>query len=381
VAWFATAVVLCHPWLNRTRVLIVRDGGVWALGLIALLLLLCSDRGRRAPALLGWVVCSALAVLFRADAAVLMVGGPFAIAIAGDMERKKRWAVALPLFGASIAALTVAAVRLAGHQSQPGGFASLESFSRAAAAMAASFPLPYGREYAPSILAFGLLTIPVIKTLKTAGAAHLVLGAVGAARGSAFPRFQSAVLLATLGAALLPLYFQVFRLLFVESRYTVFATLVLAVWAPFGLGWLLETDATRGRRVAGGLLALALVASLALNLPLRPPSEDHLLAAANWIRDNARGAPLHTNSLQIAYASGVPVAWGVVYHAQVHGALDGVGIAENGIWAVRVPAEDPALSTRLDQSRKFKPVAKFVGADGDTILIFRCAAESCLTGE
>ena len=97
VAWLATVVVLCHPWLNRTRALIVRDGGVWALGLLALLLVLRSDQGRRVRALAGWAACSALAVLFRPEAAALMVGAPLAIAIASDMERRKRWMVAIVL--------------------------------------------------------------------------------------------------------------------------------------------------------------------------------------------------------------------------------------------------------------------------------------------
>jgi hypothetical protein len=274
-----------------------------------------------------------------------------------------------------------AALWLDRHPTQPGGVASLESFGRASAALAASFPLPYGREYAPYILAIGLSAIPLVKTLIATGPALVVLGIVGAMRGRVFTRFQRAALLVTLGAALTPLYIQVIRLLFVETRYAVFATLVLSVWAPFGLGWLLEVGGPRGRRAFGGLLALALVASLALNLPLRPPPEDHLLAAANWIRGNARGAFFHTNSLQIAYASGASVALGLVYYAQVHGALDGVGIPANGIWAVRVAPGDPALVMRLEQTRKFKPEAKFVGAAGDTVLIFRCVADACRTGE
>src|SRR5688572_18711600 len=39
VQWLAAAIVLCHPWLNRSRALVVRDFGVWAFGLLALVLL------------------------------------------------------------------------------------------------------------------------------------------------------------------------------------------------------------------------------------------------------------------------------------------------------------------------------------------------------
>ncbi len=381
VAWLATAVVLCHPWLNRTRALIVRDAGVWAFGLLALLLVLRSERGRRVSALGGWAACSALAVLFRPDASALMAGGAIAVAIAGDMERKKRWAVAIALLVPALLAAGSAVAWLSHHPTHPGGLMSLGPFDRGAAALAASFPLPYGREYAPYILAWGLLVIPLVKTFNAAGVAHAALSVVGVGQGAALTGFQRAALLATLGAALVPLYLQVMRLLFLEGRYTVFATLVLSVWAPFGLGWLLRPGGPGGRRAAGGVLALALFASLALNLPVRPPPEDHVLAAANWIRLNGRGARLHTNSLQLAYESGAPVVWNLVNHAQVHGALDGVGVAANEVWAVRIAPGDTALGVRLSQTRKFRPAASFVGADGDAVLIFRCAAEVCLSGE
>ena len=381
VVWLATVVALCHPWLNRTRALIVRDGGVWAFSLLALLLLLRSDEGRRTLALVGWAVCSGLAVLFRPDATALMAGAPLAIAIAADMDRRRRFVVAFVLILPALLAAGAAAAWVAHHPS-PVSPMSLDPFNHAAAALAASFPLPYGREYAPYILAWGLLAIPLVKTLIAAGPTHLVLSMVGAGRGAPSTRFQHAALLTTLAAAFGPLYLQVIRLLFVESRYTVFATLVLSVLAPFGLGWLLDPAGPRGRRATGGFFVAALALTLALSLPLQTPPKDQILAAAGWIRENAGGVRVHSNSLQIAYESGATlVDWSAVTESQVHGAANGVRLPSSAIWAVRVTPEERGLLPQLERSKVFRRVAIFGGAKGEVVMVFVCAADTCVTGQ
>jgi hypothetical protein len=86
--WLAAAVVLAHPWLNQSRALVVRDAGVWAFGLFALVMLLRLDRPGRGRAALRWAACSAAAVLFRADAAALMTAAPLALALHRDLPRR-----------------------------------------------------------------------------------------------------------------------------------------------------------------------------------------------------------------------------------------------------------------------------------------------------
>jgi hypothetical protein len=316
-------------------------------------------------------------VLFRPDALALMTAAPLAAALRRETPPRERVAFVMAVLLPTIA-IGVWTVRWL--VADPSFDVSPNPFRTAAAALAASFPLPYGREYSSLILAAGLAAVPVVKTLKAAGLVHLALAAVALARG-AIARFDRAVLWATLAAAMVPLYVQVMRLLFVESRYTVFATLVLSLWAPFGLAVLLRRDAPPAWRMAGLAAAAGLAATLVVSLPMRETTGDHLRQAAGWIREHAPAGRLHTNSLQLAYLAGRPVDWRLVRNAAVNGALDGDVAARGETWAVRVAPEDAVLRARLDAMKQFTPAASFKAEDGDEVRIYACTgAAGCISG-
>jgi hypothetical protein len=369
--WLAAAVVLAHPWLNQARDQVVRDVGVWALALLALRALLDMEEGRPGP-VARWAAFGSAAVLFRPDAAALLLAAPLALLPRRDAAGRRRIPAALVALAVALAASAAALAWL---------FTTVEvstaNFRRAATALAASFPLPYGREYAPVLLAAGLAVLPVVKTLKTLGVTHALLAAAGAWRARPASGFHRGALLATLAAAALPLYVQAARLLFVESRYTIVATLVLGLLAPFGAAWLLD----RGPRWTGAALAAALVATAVLGLPRGDASAPHVRAAAAWVRDHGGGAPLRTNSLQVAYLSRAPVDWPRVRLAAVGDPLDGAASRPGDLWVVRIPRADGVLRARLDALASFTPRASFEGPDGDAVRIYACTASAgCTVG-
>jgi hypothetical protein len=376
IQWLAAAVVLAHPWLNRSRALVVRDFGVWAFGLLALAMLLRLDRAGRARAAIRWAACGVAAVLFRADAVALMAAAPIALALHRDLPRRERVAATLALLVPTLLATAGAAAWIL---TDPLYAMSAAPFRDAAAALARSFPLPYGREYAPFILGLGLAAVPVAKTIKTAGLIHAGLAALGMARGGPAHRFHRVALWATLAAAAVPLYVHVLRLLFVESRYTVFATLVLCAWAPFGLAWLTRAGAPLSR-VAAAALGVMLALTLVVSVPVRPASEGHVREAAAWIRQNAGASRLHTNSLQLAYYSGARVNWHEVLNSAFNGPWFGAPMGQDDVWAVRVAPGQDEVRKRLDQVRLLQRRASFVGPDGDAVLVYSCSAVSCVSG-
>ena len=379
VQWLAAAVVLSHPWLNHSRDHVVRDFGVWAFGLLALCALLRFERGRWAGALARWAAHGLAAVLFRPDAAALMAAAPIALSLRRDRSRRERLIAALAVL---VPAIVVARWAVAWLSSHPYVEVSAGHFRHAAAALAASFPLPYGREYAPFLLAAGLAVLPVVKTIKALGIVHAILAGIGMARARPANAFHRAAVWATLATAAVPLYVQAARLLFVESRYTVFATLVLSLFAPFGAAWLIERGGPRASRVTQGAVAAVLAGSLALTLPVRRPSEGHVRAAAAWIRDNGGGARLHTNSLQLAYLSGSRVDWPLVHAANVNGPMDGAVMQAGDLWAVRVAPAQDGLRRRLERLRRFRPRASFAGPDGDAVFVYTCTgAAGCTSGD
>ena len=372
VQWLAAAVVVAHPWLNMGRDEVLRDTGVWALGLLALRALLRMEHPRAGHVAL-WAVPGAAAVLFRPDAAALLLAAPLAMFLGRDGARRRLpWAA-----GVLVAALAVLAAVLGWMFTQPTIEVSGGHFRRAAAALADAFPLPYGREYAPFLLAAGLAFLPLVKTLKTMGLVHLGLSTAGALRARPESAFHRRAIAATQAAAALPLVLQAGRLLFVESRYTVFATLVLALLAPFGAAWIVARAPRWGAAVVGAALVLTLAASV----PLGDTSGAHVRAAARWVRDNAHGAKLRTNSPQIAYLSGAAVDLPLVQQALVNGALDGSQFRPGDLWAVRVAPGDAALRRRLEAMPSFARRASFEGAGGDAVYVYACSAEAgCRAG-
>jgi hypothetical protein len=373
VQWLAAAVVLCHPWVNHARDHVVRDFGVWAFGLLALGALLRFDGAPRAGAAARWAAWGLAAVFFRPDAAALMAAAPFAIGLRRDLDARRRILAALAVLLPALAGGAWALIWMTSH---PYVEVSSGYFRRSAAALAASFPLPYGREYAPLLLATGLAVLPMVKTLKTLGPAHVALSAAGLGGARPANAFHRAALVATLAAAMVPLYVQAARLLFVESRYTVFATLVLAVFAAFGAAW-----AAGRSRAAAVAVVLALAVTLAASLPLRRPREDHVREAAAWIRAHGGGARLHTNSLQVAWLSGARVDWPLVHQANVKGPIDGAALRPGDLWAVRVGPEGGALRGRLAATPHFAPRAAFEGPGGDAVLVYACTSPAgCISG-
>jgi hypothetical protein len=155
------------------------------------------------------------------------------------------------------------------------------------------------------------------------------------------------------------------------------ATLVLALLAPFGAEWLLG----RRPRLAAVALAAGLLTTLACSLPLRRDAGGHVREAAAWVRANGGGARLHTNSLQLAYLSGAPVAWPLVTRAALTGPLDGSASRPGDLWAVRLTPADAPIRARLDALPSFAPRAVFEGEGGDAVRIYACTASAgCRSG-
>ena len=274
--------------------------------------------------------------------------------------------------------LAVAAAALAWVLTHPVVEVSAGHFRRASAALAASFPLPYGREYAPLLLATGLAVLPVVKTLKALGFLHALLAALGGWRARPASAFHRAALAATLAAAALPLFVQAARLLFVESRYTIFATLVLALLAPFGAAWLLD----RAPRRAAVALA-------------RPARRHRSSRACPW--GQVGRARARRRGVGARPRRGRPAP-----HQQPAGRVPerGAGGLAAGPSRGRerrrgrraLPAGRPvggaarrrgtrACATGWSRRRAFTPRATFEGPDGDAVRIYACTASAgCTAG-
>jgi hypothetical protein len=378
--WLAAFLILSHPGLNRFRTVLVRDPGLWAFGLLAVGELVRFERTRLTSAALSWALCGMITLVFRPEAITLLAVGPLAIVV-GSPRLREGMKLAMRLFAAPLAVLIAVAGWMWLH---PAALRELRhgtlylfqpltgAFTSAATGLAGSFPSGGGREYAPYILLWGLAAVPFVKTVKATGLAISILAAacpfIGARPPSAFGR--GAVWL-SLAAWAVPTYAFLLKMLFLETRYALFASLLISLWAPFGLTQLTRVDAPRRARAAAYVL-IGLLGAGALGAVLFPPApQDHLVAAVDWLRHNTpETSRVHTNSLQIAYYSRRTVEWEAVQHAMQHGPVDAV-IFRPDYWAVRIDNGDTALERTMEARPGLRRIVRFVNRQGEAVILFR----------
>jgi hypothetical protein len=275
----AAVVILCHPGINRYRGLVLRDFGLWAFGLLSLVLLARFAERPSWKTAVGWTFSIWVAVAFRPEAVALLVGGPVTLLLGSAGPWRTRASRGIALLATSLVALATSALALIAF---PGPRAVAVHFGRslgvwltmdfdnnvlrAANAAAAQFPLGYGREYAPFMIAAGLVAVLIAKVVKAMGIfyAALVLWMLPSPQLEATPtrlvRFSAYVSVA--GLALI-CYLYMLWLLYLEIRYAVLISVILALFCPFAL--------ERLHRLAGPRRTLAWLAVVAgLLLGLRP---------------------------------------------------------------------------------------------------------------
>jgi hypothetical protein len=304
-AWVAVVLVLAHPALNRLRAVLMRDGLYWCLVLVGVLLMLALVRRPRAWIAVAWAAVGLLAVPVRSEAPLVwsaMAAAPFAVP---SMDVRVRRILVLVV---ACALLAAAAVLLLQPTLASGLRERLqvdsEYFLTAVEALAAAFPLGHGREYAPVVLVAGLSVIPPIKLVLAMGVPAALLAAWGLRETIRRPegRIVALALVGTVAA----LYGFLPKYMFVETRYAIPASLFALVAAV--LGWRRLEDVgerTRAVRLAAGL---GVAATFTYSVLGGPPPPLHLREAGLWLAAHVPSTSrLHTNSLQIAMYSGLPL--------------------------------------------------------------------------
>ncbi|HEX4816669.1 MAG TPA: hypothetical protein VFV66_28340 [Nonomuraea sp.] len=380
VQWYAAALVLAHRGLNVFRDAIVRDFGGWAFGLVGLVALLRFMRSASPGSAAAWLAAGLIAVAFRPEWALVwtaMALAPLFDTSASPGRRLRRFAMlALPAAAVSVA---LAGLLL----SSPAGAASVwamaadvtdlgvDAFRGSAQALAASFPFTHGREYAPYLLLFGLAPLPIVKVVLAAGVPVAVLALAGVSSLRERPRPAQAALALSLGAWYVVSYLFALERMFLETRYAVPASLVLALAAPFGVSRLVAASRAPRRRYLLVLCTAWVIATAALALAERRNPDPHVGAAIEWLRQGTPpNARVHTNSPQVAYYCRRAVDWAAVRHAILHGPDPPLG-GPYDYWTVLVPANDVSARGRLAEVQGLAHVASFPGTGGSGVEVYQ----------
>ena len=237
------------------------------------------------------------------------------------------------------------------------------AFRSASQALAAAFPYPHGREYAPYILLWGLTLVPPVKLVRAMGLGQAGLVAAGVAARPGDASARRTLWLAAAGAAL-PLLVLLPTRLFLETRYTVLCSLILLAFAPSGAAFLLERRPYA--RLAAAAAAVVVAATWVHGLAVPAEPRAHLVAAGQWLARNApASARIHTNSPQVAYYSRRPVDWN-----EVESSLLGSPIALDSPPADYLALVVPTRHASVGEPSA-EPVASFGDGDGEQVLIYR----------
>jgi hypothetical protein len=381
-AW-AAVLVLTHPGLNRFRPLVVRDFGACACALLSVVVLLRYQRKGGVPWALVWATLVGAAAVFRPESAVLAAAAPLAVLADPDVpwrERTRRvlGLAALPLVGFVSFGAWLMRDASAAHVFQTGIAPYVQpmtaGFHRAAAGLAASFPLPHGREYAPYILLSGLLVVPVVKMLKVSGVLHAGLGAY-ALLAQTLPEVTSGARNAVgvlTSAAVLTLYGFLLKQLFVETRYALTASLLLCVWAPFAV------DACLARHPSSRALKAAVVSALVLTLALglwglRTQEDAHVVSTLAWLEQHTPArSRIYTNSPQVAYYARRTVDWNEVYRAIGEEAFDSAALARSDFYVLRFGGSAAESARRAAFERTgARLLQSFASPAGETLGVYQ----------
>lgn len=372
VQWVAAGLVLTHPAVTLLRAVVARDFGMWAFALVGLVALLRFGRTGRYGYALVWGACGAASMLFRPESVVLWAAAALAPLLDPDLPRRvraRRVALLAPFPVAAAAfILSVAREASALAVAVPAPVvvvaAASSGFRSASRALAAAFPYPHGREYAPYILLWGLTLVPPVKLVRAIGLAQAALTGAGLATAPGTRAARRTLALAAAGAAL-PLLVLLPTRLFLETRYTVLCSLVLLAFAPFGAVALFRRRSYA--RAAAAVAGVLVVALWARDMAAPPEHRAHLVAAGQWLAEHAPAvARIHTNSPQVAYYSRRRVDWNEV-ESSLLGAPLTLGTGGTDFLALVVPR---APSVPLPEPWD-RPVAAFGARDGEQVLIYR----------
>jgi len=394
--WVALLVALAHPTLNEFRPFIIRDIGYWACYLWALAYFFAYLEARRGNLLVGWVVFSLLAFLFRVEGILLVTVLPACLHAVNRHGRKRVAAVALVV---AVAVLVLGAAPLWQYLSevdvarQPLIVNPIEHIAdswqeRASAILERLDSLRWeftgigSRPLALTVYISTVFLIMLYELVKTVGVVFSGLIVYAASRSLKFPRDGLRRWWGIVAGIQAVLVFQfVFANFFLADRYTVALGLTVLVFVPFCLEQLwrrwrqprpLPSLAGPWRNVWPGILVGLLLLQTMDGLDVAT-EKHHIKEAGLWLRGNApAGSSIYSNDQILIYYSGLDEARGDSSHTWKE--------AMSELWTDKWQTHDYFALVMSDSKSHnevlllkrigTQPVKRFSNEQGDSVLIF-----------
>jgi hypothetical protein len=321
--WLAMAVILCYPHLNEFRPYIIRDIGLLAFSLLAILHLLHYNRSLRLRHGIIFVLACLAGALFRPEIILMIVIAPVSLLMNTALSENNRrrgffrlQLLALLLVLISLSTLAILQfdmnrLLLAFVDIYQPFLANLRSLANPgpefSSAVFGDYGAQYMRKYSGLFLLAGLISALLATILESLGLIVAPLLAYGYLKKLHRIDDNARHILLLWGTTAVVILFGFILLTrFTTTRYTLTLGLVLLVLVPFIVDRLWSMASARGRLQQFTVcLALALSYQFVDSYLSFGASKSHLEEASAWINSHTRASsPLLTNEIYLAYSSG-----------------------------------------------------------------------------
>ena len=410
----ASVLILIFPNLNEYRSEIIRGHGYWAFAMLGLFFLLKYVRQCEAGYLVACVAALALAGLFRIEGLVLMALVPLAFlldprnAVALRVKRLT-WVYSVYLFVAGFVLAALYFGEVGGDSlrlwDKPADmlirfYSALSSdLSHKVAILQKDFLIPYSDEYAWSIVAASIIIILFTEIAVSVGFVVGFLAVYAWLRTNVIGDiYQRRIVYFFMASNLLMLAAFVLSLGFLTGRYPIALTLLVMLFAPFGLVALYRQltgsvgDGLRQRRWINAVFVIAALALFVDGIYSFSPGKVHIKQAAAWLNEHTSPADrILSLDAPLLYRSGT-LRWEryLEYRQQwqgVHSVRDAKELTLGDIlkttdWrqfdyiAALVSRKAPDQQAHIEGIISSSPIKEFYNRKGDRVLIYTTEAKA-----
>ena len=326
VQFLGALIILSHPKLHHYQHYIVRGFGYWAFSLLALLHFVRFYKYLKWRHALGWGIFISIAILFRPEGLVICCIGPLVILLRKETGLWNKLKNTLKAYSFNIIAISIiiawwlnmpdrdiaqiGKLSQFWNQLQNGLILLSTNINEKAAIISQTVLHDYSKKWDLTMVISGLSGIYLYKLVETLWPVHTLLF------GHAF---WKRLMPAEKGIKKVIIYFTILNLVipaiflgqqfFISYRFLMPASLLLLLWTPFSLHYILQKWLDKNTIFKNNFLfPILLLAFLIMFVyAFIPPNQSkaYITTAGTWLKHNMpQQSKLYTNNSQLSYYAG-----------------------------------------------------------------------------
>jgi len=387
VQFLGALIILSHPQLHHYQHYIVRGFGYWAFSLLALLNFIRFYKYLKWRYALSWGIFISIAILFRPEGLVICCFGPLVLLFRSETTLWNKLGNTLKAYSFNIIVISIIIAwwlnmpnrditqlgRLSEfwHQLQNGLILLSANINEKAVIISQTILNDYSKKWDLTMVISGLCGIYLYKLVETLWPVHALLF------GHAF---WKRLMPAEKDIKKVIIYFSILNLVipaiflgqrfFVLSRYLMPASLLLLLWTPFSLHYIMQKWLDKKTVIKNNFVfpVLSIVFLIMFIYAFVPPNQSkaYITTAGTWLKHNMpQQSKLYTNNFSLSYYSGKKfMEWDISVNLITPEWSSGDFVALKTKQKHYEKIENTLLTLKL------KPGKIFANKEGDMIAVF-----------